>query len=248
MVLTPIPSETADVEMEDASAAAAPTDPADNSWLLRQLPELPCFKDFYQHISSSLRTACQVENDPNTVGSYIQFLCHNALKELTGLKDLAELCFDMAQIIVERSTILPAILPGPLCKSNNAEETFYWLLRLFAGFMRSMCGATEFDFAEVWSTEHQEDVIRVVFENGGALLHFLVVHAQIILLTYRPSEKSREFYHELLSLWFQSSRVMPRAYLLEQQGNSCSKMLNPSNTIPQRTKINNSMHLFLSPT
>ena len=57
----------------------------------------------------------QVENDPNAVGTYIQFLCHYAPS--TGdLKDLAELCFDMAQIIVERSTILPAILPGPQCK------------------------------------------------------------------------------------------------------------------------------------
>ena len=51
----------------------------------------------------------------------------------------------------------------------------------------------------------------MVFESGGAHLHFLVVHAQIILLTFRPTlEKSREYYHELLSLWFQSSRVMPR--------------------------------------
>ena len=113
MVLTPIPAETAaaDVDMEDAAASAGPsTDPADNSWLLRHLPSLPCFAEFYPHISSSLRSACQVENDPNAVGWYIQFLCRYAP---TDIKDLAELCFDMAQIIVERSTILPAILPGP---------------------------------------------------------------------------------------------------------------------------------------
>ena len=46
--------------------------------------------------------------------------------------------------------------------------------------MRGVCGAQqELDFASVWNAEHQEDVIRVVFENGGALLHFLVVHAQV---------------------------------------------------------------------
>ena len=60
MVLTPIPpsSEAAggDVDMEDSSNTA---DPADNSWLLSHLPSLPCFGDFYPHISSSLRSACQ---------------------------------------------------------------------------------------------------------------------------------------------------------------------------------------------
>ena len=156
MVLTPIPpSEAGDVDMEDSSTANGAADPtADNSWLLRHLPSLPCFAEFYPHISSSLRSACQVENDPNAVGWYIQFLCHYA--PTADLKDLAELCFDMAQIIVERSTILPAILPGPQCKSGNAEETFYSLLRLFTGFMRGVCGAgQEFDFASVWNAEHQ---------------------------------------------------------------------------------------------
>ena len=44
--------------MEDSSNTA---DPADNSWLLSHLPSLPCFGDFYPHISSSLRSACQVK-------------------------------------------------------------------------------------------------------------------------------------------------------------------------------------------
>ena len=75
---------------EDSSTAAAAADPtADNSWLLRHLPSLPCFAEFYPHISSSLRSACQVENDPNAVGWYIQFLCHYA--PTADLKDLGSL-------------------------------------------------------------------------------------------------------------------------------------------------------------
>jgi hypothetical protein len=153
-----------------------------------------------------------VENDPNAVGWYIQFLCHYAPK---GVRDLAELCLDMASIIVERSTILPAILPGSLCKSHNAEETFYSLLRLFTTFMQRMTDVDERERGAVWSAEHQEEVISVVFEDRQAFLHFFVVHAQIILLTFRPSSgKCREHYHEMLSLWFPNSGVMPRAYLL----------------------------------
>ena len=72
-----------------AATAGPSADPADNSWLLRHLPSLPCFAEFYPHISSSLRSACQVENDPNAVGWYIQFLCHYA--PTADLKDLGSL-------------------------------------------------------------------------------------------------------------------------------------------------------------
>ncbi len=210
MVLIPISN---DVDMEDPSCAKSPSpNPTDNKWLLEHLPSLPCFVDFYPHISTALRSACQVENDPNAVGWYIQFLCHYAPK---GLRDLAELCADMATTIVERSTILPAMLPGSLCKSHNSSDTFYALLRLFTSFLRRMTDPQERERSVVWTPDHQEDVISVVFEERQAFLHFFVVHAQIILLTFKPMDnKCREYYHEMLSLWFPSSGIMPRAYLL----------------------------------
>ena len=92
----------------------------EDQWLLRYLPLLPCFTDLYPHVSASLRHACQVENDPDTVGLYVQFLVRFAPQ---GLSDLADLCLDMSSVIVERSTILPAILPGPQCRARNAIDT-----------------------------------------------------------------------------------------------------------------------------
>ena len=46
---------------------------------------------------------------------------------------------DLASIIVERSTILPAILPGAQCKASPdcAAATLRALLMLFASYVRS---------------------------------------------------------------------------------------------------------------
>jgi len=49
-----------------------------DAWLLKHLPSLPCFPEFFTHISTALRHACQVENDPPTVGLFVRFLVANA--------------------------------------------------------------------------------------------------------------------------------------------------------------------------
>ena len=117
------------METEEAEAGEA----EDEDWLLRRLPALPCFPLVYRNLASSLRRACQVETDPATVSLYIRsvvedasHMCHNIfiprfLSETCpaahddsvshGLEDLADLVLDMATVIVERSGVLPAILP-----------------------------------------------------------------------------------------------------------------------------------------
>jgi hypothetical protein len=65
---------------------------------------------------------------------YIQFLA-NYLPE--PISDYTDLCLDIGSIIVERSTILPAILPGSLCKTDpaTADRTYSSLLGLFVHYM-----------------------------------------------------------------------------------------------------------------
>ena len=65
---------------------------------------------------------------------YIQFLAHYAPD---AGSDLADLCLDISSIIMERSTLLPAVLPGTLCKTpvKAANDTYAALLRLFIYFM-----------------------------------------------------------------------------------------------------------------
>ena len=51
---------------------------------------------------------------------------------------VSDLCLDISSIIVERSTLLPAILPGTLSKTpmtKIAYDTYAALLRLFIHYM-----------------------------------------------------------------------------------------------------------------
>lgn len=217
MILTPYQS---DETLETGGSGSNPmeVDEAldDNKWLLHHLTSLPFFDEFFPHISAALRTACQVENEPNVVGLYMQFLCRY---RPSGYGDETELCLDMASIIVERSTILPAILLGPLCKSSCASETFYHLLYLFTQFMkRTRDPANSEAGPSGWSSENQAELITVVWgpSNLSATLHFFVVHAQIILLTFQPDEKCKGPFQEMLQVWFPPDLSLhPKAFLVD---------------------------------
>ncbi len=182
-------------------------DDDDDAWLLSRLPELPCFAKFYTHVSTALRHACQVENDPATVGLYVRFLVQFAPSELG---DMADLCLDMSSIIVERSTILPAIICHP--------STHRALLELFTGYMRRLLELGTAS-AEAFSlVEQRSEAVVVIFHSFDppkeATLHFFVVHAQIILLTFLPKEPTMshqthkdarvaaELHETLLQWWF----------------------------------------------
>lgn len=220
LVLTPILVSSDKMEVDEGGTNEAPAD-GDNDWLLKRLPTLPCFPHFYSQISHQLRFACQVENDPNAVSLYVQFLAHYAPD---SLQELGDLCLDMSSTIVERSTLLPAILPGSMCKTNlhTANETYLALLRLFVQYMNKVRTRGEDATHSAWS-ENQE-MITVVWQGvptWTATVHFFVVHAQIILLTYGPlnvdkttsSEdiKMQELFNHLLSMW----HPVPRAYLMD---------------------------------
>jgi len=62
-----------------------------------------------------LRQACQVENDPHLITAYLTFLAERTsdvdkVDSLTS-EQLADMVLDMAQLIVERSTVMAAVLP-----------------------------------------------------------------------------------------------------------------------------------------
>ena len=65
-----------------------------------------------------------------------------------------------------------------------------------------------------WS--QSQDLINVLWKTGeSATLHILVVHAQIILLTYGDSSSSSASFTNLLHMWFPPGQELPRAYLVD---------------------------------
>ena len=81
-MLTPIHEDEATIMAVDGADGGS-------RWLMNHLPGLPCFKEFYPHISTALRNACNVENDPDVVGMYIQFLANYVPQVMEDLRSIS---------------------------------------------------------------------------------------------------------------------------------------------------------------
>ena len=216
-------------EGEEIQIISENNDFLNSEWLLKRLPRLPCFGIYYPQISTALRSACQYENDPLVVSMYIQFLAHYAPDSVT---DLSDLCLEISSIIVERSTLLPAILPGTLCKTppKVASDTYGALLRLFLHFMTRMRQQGQAPAAAMaeWMDQETQELIMVQWQLNDvtAIVHFFIVHAQIILLTYgvpdvrnqtgsESPEAVVELFNQLLQIWSPYNGKMPRAFMID---------------------------------
>ncbi|KAK6637842.1 hypothetical protein RUM44_008264 [Polyplax serrata] len=182
--------------------------PQDNSWLLRQLPLLPHFASVRPQVVLALRQACQVENDPVCISSYITFLAlHTAEDDLTSLGHLVQ---DMAQLIVERSTIMAAIMPTGQMDLDRAN-TLHSLTIIFCAYLQKAREPRKDNYT--WS--ESQDQILVTWNSGEeSTLHILVVHAMIILLSYGPASDPGLF-ALLLETWFPEKGPPPKAYLVD---------------------------------
>ncbi|XP_021917589.1 integrator complex subunit 1 [Zootermopsis nevadensis] len=195
---------------EEAMEIDSQQDPnGDNSWLLRQLPQLPHFLDVRPQVVQALRQACQVENDPALVSSYIYFLALHTTHD--SLPDLADLVLDMAQLIVERSSIVAAILPAPDQEVPGALITLNALMLMFCSYLQKAREPRR----EAYTWSESQDQILVTWSTGEeSTMHILVVHAMIILLNYGPG-LDLNLFESLLETWFPLGKETPKAYLVD---------------------------------
>ncbi|PNF16802.1 hypothetical protein B7P43_G18054 [Cryptotermes secundus] len=181
----------------------------DNSWLLRQLPLLPHFRAVRPQVVQALRQACQVENDPALVSSYIYFLALHTTHD--SLPELADLVLDMAQLIVERSSIIAAILPATDHDIPGALSTQNALMLMFCSYLQKAREPRR----EAYTWSESQDQILVTWSTGEeSTMHILVVHAMIILLNYGPGQDLNLF-ESLLETWFPLGKETPKAYLVD---------------------------------
>ncbi|KAK7079233.1 Integrator complex subunit 1 [Halocaridina rubra] len=185
---------------------------APHAWLLQHLPNLPGFELVQSVASQALRAACQIETDPHAVSAYIRFLAVHTRDD--PLQDQAELVQDMAQLIVERCTMISAILPmpdRPTQPFSQSHSTLKALLIIFINYMRKVRLPPRESFT--WS--ESQDQVRIQWVSGEqAVMHILVVHAMVILLTHGP-DNSPDLFHELLTTWFPEQEEMPQAFLVD---------------------------------
>lgn len=181
-------------------------------WLLRKLPSIPHFLAVRSLVSTALRGACQVENNPELVRVYILYLAvHTVEDELTELINLAN---EISQLVVERSTIVAAILPQLDNDNPQTRQTLHAFMDIFCNYLQKAREPRGEDSRGFTWCESQ-DLILVQWSNREqCTMHILVVHAMIILLTYDSTDGDILF-AELLETWFPVNEDPPRAFLVD---------------------------------
>ncbi|XP_011642756.1 integrator complex subunit 1 isoform X2 [Pogonomyrmex barbatus] len=200
MVLDSIPLEDESMDVDGENEK--------ETWLLRKLPSIPHFLSVRSLVSTALRGACQVENSPDLVHTYISYLAvHTADDDLPDLTDLAN---EISQLVVERSTIIAAILPQPESDNQQAKQTLHSFMAIFCNYLEKARSPR----GEGYQWSESQDQILVQWSNGEeCTMHILVVHAMIILLTYDTSEDDPLF-NNLLETWFPLTE-QPKAFLVD---------------------------------
>ncbi|CAG0882989.1 unnamed protein product [Darwinula stevensoni] len=195
-------------EMMEVQLDASP-----GAHMLDLLPLLPNFSLMRHCIVKALRQACQIENEIQIVRNYVTFLARYGLGDSLG--DLNDLVLDLSQLIVERSTIIGALLPLEDGGRSDAESqsTLHSLLMIFNQYTIKARGPLK----ETYPWSDSQDQILIQWSNGNAAtMHILVVHAIVILLSYGPpAEFDSSLFTQLCNVWFPANLELPEAFLVD---------------------------------
>lgn len=188
-----------------------------NDWLLSSIPQIPHFNDVRVFIIPQLRSACQVENAPDLVMAYIQFIAANTLDD--SVTDMLDHVIDMAQLIVERSTMFQHIIPQydgiefevydeqTKLDEENRLQTLKCLFVMFNNYIIKLR-----DHHETYQWNEYPDLLMVQFNDGVQLpLHLNIIHAFIILLTHSSNQMPESV--PILDYWFPIEGHVPIAYI-----------------------------------
>ncbi|XP_022109567.1 integrator complex subunit 1-like isoform X2 [Acanthaster planci] len=193
-----------DMEMEDPPWACF-TLMASHEWLLKNMPSLPHFDSARTSATTALRRACQIETDPLALSAYVVFL-----SQFAPVSDLNDLAVDLAQLIVERPTIVSCILPHEKYY-EVADVTLAAMIKIFSRYLIKATKPNE----EGYSWSDTQDQVFLYWQTGeSATMHILIVHAMVILLTYGQPKVESDF-QLLLHSWFPENSSPPQAYLVD---------------------------------
>jgi integrator complex subunit 1 len=150
----------------------------ESDWLLKYLPEIPSFPYICERIIAQLRAACQIENSPDLIMIYIQFIATNTLND--PVTDMLEHVACWSLLIVERSAVFSSILPSNIDDPKYQEkfQTLNFLFIMFNNFIIKM----KENNSEITLPEYP-DLLIVHFSDGSQChMHLNFIHALMILL------------------------------------------------------------------
>lgn len=182
---------------------------AESDWLLKYLPMIPSFPYICERIIAQLRSACQVENSPDLIMIYIQFIATNTLND--PVTEFLEHVACWSLLIVERSCVFASILPRSEDDPKHPEkfQTLNYIFIMFNNFIIKM----KENNSELTLPEYP-DLLVVHFADGTQChMHLNFIHALIILLS---ESKELNGAMELLEYFFPAgSPSYPQAFSVE---------------------------------
>lgn len=182
---------------------------SDSDWLLKYLPMIPSFIYICERIIAQLRSACQVENSPDLIMMYIQFIATNTLND--PVTEMLEHVACWSLLIVERSSVFASILPKNEDDPKHHEkfQTLNYLFIMFNNFIIKM----KDNNSELTLPEYP-DLLVVHFADGTQChMHLNFIHALIILLS---ESKELNGAMELLDYFFPAGNPSyPQAFSVE---------------------------------
>lgn len=163
-----------DLELEKES------EESESDWLLKYLPGIPSFPYISERIIAQLRAACQVENSPDLIMIYIEFIATNTLND--PVTEMLEHVACWSLLIVERSAVFASILPtnNDDLKQQEKFQTLNFLFIMFNNFIIKM----KENNSEITLPEYP-DLLVVNFADGSQChMHLNFIHALVILLCH----------------------------------------------------------------
>ncbi|XP_019564410.2 integrator complex subunit 1 [Aedes albopictus] len=183
-----------------------PIESNNSDWLLRYLPTIPHFAYVRPSVVVQLRSACQVENSPELVMVYIQFIA--AHTSMDSEADMLEHVMDMSHLIVERSTIFSHIIPTETDQSEARVQTLNCLFVMFNNFLIKL---REYKITQAFA-EYQDLLLVQFADESQCHIHLNIIQAFVILLTHSTYIPMAA---QILDYWFPEGAPPPQAFNLD---------------------------------
>ncbi|CAG7822634.1 unnamed protein product [Allacma fusca] len=199
--------------------------PVEENWLLDQFPTLPIFSEIQGLTISFLRQAIQVENEPEWIVRYLEFL--SVWSGFIQDSEMDGLALDVAQLVVERNGVMSALL-------NCHSKAYDALFDIFLNYMKKIREPHKETYK--WSESQDQVLVQWPTDRLECTMNILILHAIVILLSSysvtagKDSSKSTEAkklktgrgkssvdlkYNDIQDMWFPKLKeACPKGYLL----------------------------------
>ncbi|XP_049537628.1 integrator complex subunit 1 [Anopheles darlingi] len=176
-------------------------------WLLRYLPMIPPFPYVRANVIVQLRAACHVENIPELVMVYIQFVAAHTAHD--GEEAMLEHVMDMSHLIVERTTVFASIIPTVTDQAEARIQTLNCLFVMFNNFLIKLRDAKSIPQS---FTEYSDLLLVQFADESQCHIHLNIIQAFVILLTHSSFISVAG---QILDYWFPEGAPPPQAFTID---------------------------------